>query len=103
MPRDRNGLSGVYAGTRNQRGAREAFQGKGELGFQTSVGSARATRPTDWNFAAMISLSNGFMMYSLAPACSAREIWSMLFSVVQNTTLGKSPPGRRRRWPRNSK
>jgi len=41
------------------------------------------------------------MMYSLAPPSIAREMWSMLVSVVQNTTLGVSPPGMRRRWPRN--
>src|SRR5258705_5828888 len=58
--------------------------------------------PTSWNFAVTISLSKGFMMYSLAPACSARAIWATSFSVVQNTTLGWSPPGMRRRLPRNS-
>ena len=38
--------------------------------------SARApqTSPTSWNFAVMISLSKGFMMYSSAPACSARAM-----------------------------
>ena len=35
-----------------------------------------------------MSLSNGFMMYSLAPACSARAICATSFSVVQNTTFG---------------
>ena len=40
----------------------------------------------------MISLSKGFMMYSLAPALSASWIWARSFSVVQNTTLGASPP-----------
>ena len=49
--------------------------------------------PTSWNLASTISLSNGFMMYSLAPACSARAIWATSFSVVQNTTFGASPPG----------
>src|SRR5882757_1017556 len=58
--------------------------------------------PTSWNFAVTISLSNGFMMYSLAPACSARAMCATSFSVVQNTTLGMSPPGMRRRLPRNS-
>src|SRR3954453_20891285 len=60
-------------------------------------------RPTSWNFAVTMSLSNGFIMYSLAPACSARAICATSFSVVQNTTLGWSPPGMRRRLPRNSK
>src|SRR5665213_1874815 len=65
--------------------------------------SAGWNRPTSWNFAVTISLSNGFMMYSLAPARSARAMCATSFSVVQNTTLGRSPPGMRRRWPRNSK
>ena len=38
----------------------------------------------------------------LAPACSARAMWATSFSVVQNTTLGPSPPGMRRRLRRNS-
>src|SRR5215475_383928 len=49
-----------------------------------------------------MSLSNGFMMYSLAPACSARAMCATSFSVVQDTTFGTSPPGMRRRLPRNS-
>ncbi len=52
--------------------------------------------PTSWNLASTISLSNGFMMYSFAPALSARAMCATSFSVVQNTTLGTSPPGRRR-------
>ena len=59
-------------------------------------------RPTSWNLAVTMSLSNGFMMYSLAPACSARAMCATSFSVVQNTTFGTSPPGMRRRLPRNS-
>jgi hypothetical protein len=47
-------------------------------------------------------LSNGFMMYSLAPACSARAMCATSFSVVQNTTLGASPPGNRRSERRKS-
>ncbi len=40
-----------------------------------SNGSAsNQINPTSWNLASTISLSNGFMMYSLAPACSARAI-----------------------------
>jgi hypothetical protein len=35
-----------------------------------------------------MSLSNGFMMYSFAPACSARAICATSFLVVQKTTLG---------------
>ena len=31
-------------------------------------GSGDQMSPTSWNFASTISLSNGFMMYSLAPA-----------------------------------
>src|SRR5204862_4207574 len=50
-----------------------------------------AISPTARNLAATISLSNGFMMYSLAPACSAREMWSMPFSVVHSG-------GHRRLW-----
>ena len=34
---------------------------------------ARQIRPTSWNFASTISRSNGFMMYSLAPARMARR------------------------------
>src|SRR4051812_15566350 len=30
--------------------------------------------PTSWNFAVTMSLSKGFIMYSLAPACSARAM-----------------------------
>src|SRR3954451_3600479 len=42
------------------------------------------------------------MMYSLAPALRARAIWATSFSVVQNTTFGPSPPGRRRNALRKS-
>ena len=38
------------------------------------AGQADQINPTSWNFASTISRSNGFMMYSLAPACSARAI-----------------------------
>src|SRR5262249_6704314 len=48
--------------------------------------------PTWENFAWMMSLSNGFMMYSLAPAWIASWMWLMSFSVVQNTTTGLAPP-----------
>ena len=58
--------------------------------------------PTSWNLASTISLSNGFMMYSFAPACSARAICATSFSVVQNTTFGRSPSGIRRSERRNS-
>src|SRR3982074_3006513 len=72
-------------------------------GVQTPDGRATGQiSPTSWNLASTISLSNGFMMYSLAPACSARAICATSFSVVQNTTLGWSPPGVRPRLPRNS-
>src|SRR3954447_6287439 len=60
-------------------------------------------KPTSANLSAMMSLSKGFMMYSLAPPLSAWAICATLFSVVQNTTLGWSPPGSRRMWPMNSK
>ena len=40
----------------------------------------------------MISLSNGFMMYSLAPALMASWMCAISFSVVQKTTFGASPP-----------
>ena len=50
-------------------------------------------RPTSANFAVTMSLSNGFMMYSLAPACSARAMCATSFSVVQNTTLGMIAAG----------
>src|SRR6266542_7012109 len=53
-------------------------------------------KPTSWNLASTISLSNGFMMYSLAPACRARAMCATSVSVVQNTTFGRSPPGMRR-------
>src|SRR5262249_34429703 len=46
--------------------------------------------PTSWNLASTISLSNGFMMYSLAPACSARAMCATSFSLVQKTTFGRS-------------
>src|SRR6202044_2798651 len=58
--------------------------------------------PTSWNLASTICLSKGFMMYSLAPACSARAMWATSFSVVQNTTFGRSPPGSRRSTRRKS-
>src|SRR5437763_1121490 len=59
-------------------------------------------RPTSWNLASTISLSNGFMMYSFVPALSARAICATSFSVVQNTTFGPSPPGMRRSALRKS-
>ena len=71
--RDRNDPSGAYADTHSLAGSREPLKGK-RKGFQTGLGSASSIRPTSWNFAAMMSLSNGFMMYSLAPPSSAREI-----------------------------
>ena len=57
---------------------------------RSAAGSKQADqiRPTSWNLAVTMSLSNGFMMYSLAPACSARAMCATSFSVVQNTTLG---------------
>src|SRR6185312_2933059 len=50
----------------------------------------------------MISRSNGFMMYSLAPALSASVMCAVSFSVVQNTTIGFSPARSRRSARRNS-
>src|SRR5690606_12747795 len=41
----------------------------------------------DW----MMSLSNGFMMYSSAPAPIASLMCRRSFSVVQNTTIGERP------------
>ena len=70
---------------------------------QNRIGrSARQISPTSWNLASTISLSKGFMMYSLAPALSARAICATSFSVVQNTTFGVSPPGMRRSALRKS-
>ena len=37
-----------------------------------------------------------------APACMARAIWATSYSVVQNSTLGASPPGIRRNSRTNS-
>src|SRR5579871_5007485 len=50
---------------------------------RSAAGSIQANqiRPTSWNLAVTMSLSNGFMMYSLAPACSARAMWATSFSV----------------------
>ena len=50
-----------------------------------------------------MSPSNGFMMYSSAPASSASRMWSRSFSTVQNTTTGASPPGSWRSWRRKSR
>src|SRR6266851_3820008 len=50
----------------------------------------------------MISVSNGFMMYSFAPAPTASWMCLMSFSVVQKTTTGTAPPLIRRRARRNS-
>src|SRR3954470_3699225 len=80
----------------------ETVSGKQTPKEPFSLQAVAQIRPTSWNFAVTMSLSKGFMMYSLAPACSARAICATSFSVVQNTTLGWSPPGMRRRWPRNS-
>ena len=49
-----------------------------------------------------MSPSNGFMMYSSAPASSASRMRSRSFSTEQNTTFGRSPPGSRRSRRRNS-
>src|ERR1043166_5890095 len=68
----------------------------------TNGRGAGQIRPTSWNLASTMYLSNGFMMYSLAPAWSARAMCTTSFSVVQNTTLGASPPGSRRSALRNS-
>ena len=79
-----------------------------QLGTRTFTNATRGRElaaqisPTSWNLASTMSLSNGFMMYSLAPACSARAMWATSFSVVQNTTFGLSPPGKRRSTRRNS-
>jgi hypothetical protein len=81
---------------------RRATQGGNDPGRSPSGHNHRQISPTSWNLASTISLSNGFMMYSLAPACSARAICTTSFSVVQNTTLGPSPPGSRRSALRNS-
>jgi hypothetical protein len=35
---------------------------------RSAAGSKNQRRPTSWNFAVTMSLSKGFMMYSLAPA-----------------------------------
>src|SRR5690606_29208850 len=59
-------------------------------------------RPTWENFVWMISLSKGFMMYSFAPAASASWMCWRSFSVVQNTTATRSPPGSARSSLRNS-
>src|SRR5262249_40346767 len=69
--------------------ARLKHKAEGSDGVQ----AAASTNPTSLNLSVTMSLSNGFMMYSSAPASSARAMWSMPFSVVQNTTLGASPPG----------
>src|SRR5260221_4063798 len=50
----------------------------------------------------MISVSNGFMMYSFAQAPPASWMCLMSFSVVQKTTTGTAPPLIRRRARRNS-
>ena len=55
---------------------------RGGLGFWHQI------RPTWTNFDSMMSLSKGFMMYSLAPASIAVLMCFMSFSVVQNTTIG---------------
>ena len=64
---------------------------------------AQAT-PTSCKFPSSVSRSTGFMTYSSAPASIAARIWSMLFSVVQKTTRGRSsiPKSRSLKAPRNS-
>ena len=64
----------------------------GQGGQQVHV-LRRHSRPASANFAAMMSPSNGFMMYSSAPASSASRMASILFSTVQKTTVGPWPPG----------
>src|SRR5207248_1656512 len=49
-----------------------------------------------WNLASTISWSNGFIICVSAPACRARATWATSLSVVQNTTFGSRPSGRRR-------
>ena len=52
--------------------ARNERTPEGDSGAYT--GAEGWSRPTSWNFEVTMSLSNGFMMYSLAPARSAREM-----------------------------
>ena len=49
-------------------------------------------RPTSWNFAVTMSLSNGFMMYSSAPACSARNVRDVVFGGAEHD-LGRIAAG----------
>src|ERR1700733_10687532 len=58
-------------------------------------------RPASANLAEMMSPSNGFMMYSLAPASSASRMWARSFSTLPNPTVGASPSGSARRRRRN--
>ena len=78
--RGRRGDGEIHRGTQLDATKRHGHAGR------------RQINPTSWNFASTMSLSNGFMMYSLAPACSARAICATSFSVVQNTTFGRRRP-----------
>jgi hypothetical protein len=60
-------------------------------------------KPTSANFEFMMSLSNGFITYSFAPARIASAISTGSFSVVQNMTTGLPPPRSRRSARRKSK
>jgi hypothetical protein len=51
-----------------------------------------AIKPTSWNLAATMSLSNGFMMYSLAPASSARDMVHAVFGGAEHH-LGRIAAG----------
>src|SRR4051794_27646847 len=95
-------LSTQYSLLHQERLKRHAYEDTPKAAWGRRIDETDQINPTSWNFAVTMSLSNGFMMYSLAPACSARAICATSFSVVQNTTLGTSPPGMRRRLPRNS-
>src|SRR3546814_1997234 len=50
-------------------------------------------KPTCESLVSRISRSNGFVMYSSAPASIAARICAMSFSVVQKTIFGRRPSG----------
>src|SRR5690606_5443750 len=60
---------------------------------------ARPIRPS---FTWSVSWSNGFITYSSAPEAIPSRTWATSCSVVQKTTLGRSPPSISRNATMNS-